>query len=134
MVKPASLQKPTILSEAATGTRENGRSRKSCDESRGTINIVDDPPDSQHIAFSSALCASMGSEGLVGSVVKLQSQLRSRFRKQHRLLRIRHSPQQSLAPTWLKSIHSNPGLGRSLKVSNLEENQRQNVKKLAGAL
>lgn len=32
----------------------------------------DDPPDSQHVALSSALCTSMGCEGLVGGVVKVE--------------------------------------------------------------
>lgn len=72
VIKPVALQTP-VDPQKQQQEVENSR-----DAGRLTSKVVarlmpwDDPPDSHHIALSSALCAALASEGLVGGVVKVE--------------------------------------------------------------
>jgi peroxin-1 len=72
VVKPASLQVPIDPQKLQQELEKMGEAGKVAMKVVARLISWDDPPDSQHIALSSALCASMGSEGLVGGVVKLE--------------------------------------------------------------
>lgn len=72
VVKPASLQVPIDPQKLQQELEKMGEAGKAATKVVARLMPWDDPPDSQHIALSSALCASMGSEGLVGGVVKLE--------------------------------------------------------------
>lgn len=73
LVKPPTLQNPVDLQKLQQ-EHENMR-----DVGKLAIKVVarlmpwDDPPDSQHAALSSSLCAAMSREGFVGGVVKLEA-------------------------------------------------------------
>ncbi|KAH8657562.1 putative peroxisome biosynthesis protein PAS1, partial [Tricladium varicosporioides] len=72
VVKPMSLQNP------ADPQRQQQDIENLRDVGKVASKVVaklipwDDPPDSQHVALSSTLCASMSCEGLVGGIVKLE--------------------------------------------------------------
>ncbi|PMD39552.1 putative peroxisome biosynthesis protein PAS1 [Hyaloscypha variabilis F] len=72
VVKPASLQLPIDPQKLQQELEKMGDAGKVATKVVACLVPWDDPPDSQHVALSSALCASMGSEGLVGGVVKLE--------------------------------------------------------------
>ncbi|KAE9381230.1 putative peroxisome biosynthesis protein PAS1 [Stipitochalara longipes BDJ] len=72
VVKPASLQPPIDPQKLQQELEKMGEAGKVATKVVARLMPWDDPPDSQHVALSSALCASMGSEGLVGGVVKLE--------------------------------------------------------------
>ncbi|KAG9236290.1 P-loop containing nucleoside triphosphate hydrolase protein [Amylocarpus encephaloides] len=72
VVKPPSLQapiEPQRLQQEIENMRDVG---KLATKVVARLMPWDDPPDSQHVALSSELCASMSCEGLVGGVVKLE--------------------------------------------------------------
>ncbi len=70
--KPASLQAPVDPQKQQQEIENMGEAGKVTTKVVAKIMPWDDPPDSQHIALSSALCASMACEGLVGGIVKLE--------------------------------------------------------------
>ena len=72
VVKPASLQVPIDPQKLQQELEKMGEAGKVATKVVARLMPWDDPPDSQHAALSSALCASMGSEGLVGGVVRLE--------------------------------------------------------------
>jgi peroxin-1 len=72
VVKPTSLQVPVDPQKLQQELEKMGEAGKVATKVVARLMPWDDPPNSQHIALSSALCASMGSEGLVGGVVKLE--------------------------------------------------------------
>jgi len=71
--------RPQILQTPVDPQKQQQEIENSGDAGKVTSKVVarllpwDDPPDSQHIALSSALCASMACEGLVGGIVKLEA-------------------------------------------------------------
>jgi peroxin-1 len=72
VVKPASLQVPVDPQKLQQELEKLGEAGKVATKVVARLMPWDDPPDSQHVALSSALCASLGSEGIVGGVVKLE--------------------------------------------------------------
>lgn len=72
VVKPVSLQAPVDPQKQQQEIDGLGEAGKIATKVVARLVAWDDPPDSQHIALSSALCASMAAEGLVGGVVKLE--------------------------------------------------------------
>jgi peroxin-1 len=71
-VKPASLQVPIDPQKQQQEIESMGEAGKISTKVVAKLMPWDDPPDSQHIALSSALCASIACEGIVGGVVKLE--------------------------------------------------------------
>ncbi|KAF4631722.1 hypothetical protein G7Y89_g6409 [Cudoniella acicularis] len=72
VVKPATLQNPIDPQRQQQDIENLKDVGKIASKVVARLMPWDDPPDSQHIALSSALCASMACEGLVGGVVKLE--------------------------------------------------------------
>ncbi|KAI9053395.1 hypothetical protein LZ554_002354 [Drepanopeziza brunnea f. sp. 'monogermtubi'] len=72
VVKPASLQTPIDPQKQQQETDRLGEAGKVATKVVAKLVAWDDPPDSQHAALSSALCAAMAAEGIVGGVVKLE--------------------------------------------------------------
>ena len=72
VIKPASLQNPVDPQKQQQDIESAGSAGKPTSKMVAKLMPWDDPPDSHHIALSSALCASMGCDGLVGGVVKLE--------------------------------------------------------------
>lgn len=72
VVKPASLQPPIDPQKQQQEIDSLGEAGKVATKVVAKLIAWDDPPDSQHIALSSALCAAMAVEGLVGGIVKLE--------------------------------------------------------------
>jgi peroxin-1 len=72
VMKPASLQIPVDPQKQQQEMESLGEAGKPTSKVVARLVAWDDPPDSQHIALSSALCASVGCEGIVGGVVKLE--------------------------------------------------------------
>jgi peroxin-1 len=72
VMKPASLQIPVDPQKQQQETENLGDAGKIATKVVARLLPWDDPPDSQHIALSSALCVSMACEGIVGGVVKLE--------------------------------------------------------------
>lgn len=71
-VKPASLQAPLDPQKQQREIEGLGEAGKPTTKVVARLMAWDDPPDSQHIALSSALCASLSCGGIVGGVVKLE--------------------------------------------------------------
>ena len=72
VIKPASLQNPIDPHKQQQEIENAGSAGKPTAKVVAKLMPWDDPPDSQHIALSSALLASVGCDGLVGGVVKLE--------------------------------------------------------------
>ncbi|RDL40034.1 putative peroxin-1 [Venustampulla echinocandica] len=72
VVKPPSLEPPIDPQRAQQEAETLRDVGKIASKVVARLLPWDDPPDSQHVALSSALCASMSCEGLVGGVVKLE--------------------------------------------------------------
>lgn len=72
VVKPASLQAPVDPQKQQQEVENLGEAGKIAPKVVARLVAWDDPPDSHHIALSSALCAAMICEGIVGGVVKLE--------------------------------------------------------------
>ncbi|KAH7364114.1 P-loop containing nucleoside triphosphate hydrolase protein [Rhexocercosporidium sp. MPI-PUGE-AT-0058] len=72
VVKPASLLTPVDPQKQQQDIDSLGEAGKIATKVVARLVAWDDPPDSQHIALSSVLCATMASEGIVGGVVKLE--------------------------------------------------------------
>jgi peroxin-1 len=72
VIKPVSLQNPVDPQKQQQENESAGTAGKPILKVVARLMAWDDPPDSQHIALSSALCASLGCDGLVGGVVKLE--------------------------------------------------------------
>lgn len=72
VMKPASLQIPVDPQKQQQEMENLGEAGKIASKVVARLIAWDDPPDSQHIALSSALCASMACEGIVGGVVKVE--------------------------------------------------------------
>lgn len=72
VMKPASLQVPVDPQKQQQEMESLGEAGKVATKVVARLVPWDDPPDSQHIALSSALCASMACGGIVGGVVKLE--------------------------------------------------------------
>ncbi|KAH7417393.1 P-loop containing nucleoside triphosphate hydrolase protein [Cadophora sp. MPI-SDFR-AT-0126] len=72
VVKPASLSVPVDPQKQQQEVESLGEAGKVAAKVVARLVAWDDPPDSQHIALSSDLCAAMASEGIVGGVVKLE--------------------------------------------------------------
>jgi peroxin-1 len=74
VIKPAGLEAtgadPQRQQQEADAAGEAG---KPSSKVVARLAAWDDPPDSRHIALSSALCTSMGCEGLVGGIVKVEA-------------------------------------------------------------
>jgi len=64
VIKPGGLEAP--------GIDHQGEAGKPSSKVVARLMAWDDAPDSRHIALSSALCTSMGCEGLVGGIVKVE--------------------------------------------------------------
>lgn len=72
VMKPASLQLPVDPQKQQQEIESLGEVGKVSSKVVARLVAWGDPPDSHHIALSSALCASMACEGMVGGVVKLE--------------------------------------------------------------
>lgn len=73
VVKPASLQIP-VDPQRQQQENENMQNVGNISSKKvARLMAWDDPPDSQHVALSRALCASLSCEGLVGGVVKIEA-------------------------------------------------------------
>lgn len=72
VIKPASLQAPIDPQKQQQEAQNSGEAGKITSTVVAKLMAWDDPPDSHHIALSSSLCASLGCEGIVGGVVKLE--------------------------------------------------------------
>jgi peroxin-1 len=72
VVKPASLQAPVDPQKQQQEVDGLGEAGKVALKVVARLMAWDDPPDSNHISLSSALCVAMTCEGLVGGVVKLE--------------------------------------------------------------
>ncbi len=72
VIKPASLRPPVDPQKQQQEIENLGDAGKMSTKVVARLMAWDDPPDSQHIALSSALCASLACEGIVGGVVKLE--------------------------------------------------------------
>ena len=72
VIKPASLQNPIDPQKQQQDIESAGTAGKPALKVVAKLMAWDDPPDSYHIALSSPLCASLGCEGIVGGVVKLE--------------------------------------------------------------
>ncbi|TVY22528.1 Peroxisome biosynthesis protein [Lachnellula hyalina] len=73
VVKPASLQIPVDPQRQQQENENMQAIGKITSKKVAKLMAWDDPPDSQHVALSRALCAAMSCEGLVGGVVKLEA-------------------------------------------------------------
>ncbi|CZT49840.1 probable peroxin-1 [Rhynchosporium secalis] len=72
VVKPASLLAPIDPRKQQKEIDSLGEAGKIASRVVAKLVAWDDPPDSQHVALSFALCAAMASEGIIGGVVKLE--------------------------------------------------------------
>jgi len=73
VIRPQSLQSPVDPQKLQQEIENSGDAGKVTSKVVARLMPWDDPPDSQHVALSSALCASVACEGLVGGVVKLEA-------------------------------------------------------------
>ncbi|TAQ87294.1 hypothetical protein B7494_g4399 [Chlorociboria aeruginascens] len=72
VIKPASLQAPIDPQKQQQEIENSADAGKITSKIVARLMAWNDPPDSHHIALSSALCASIGCEGIVGGVVKIE--------------------------------------------------------------
>ncbi|KAL3417949.1 Peroxisome biosynthesis protein PAS1 [Phlyctema vagabunda] len=73
IIKPASLQTPIDPQRLQQEIESAGEAGRASAKVIARLLPWDDPPDSQHIALSSVLCTSLGCEGLVGGIVKVEA-------------------------------------------------------------
>ncbi|KAH0541899.1 hypothetical protein FGG08_003619 [Glutinoglossum americanum] len=75
VVKPAGLQAPVEPQQPQGQDDASGATDTSRPASKVVARISkwEDAPDSQHIALSSALCVSLGVEGMVGGIVRVEA-------------------------------------------------------------
>ncbi|KAG9243916.1 P-loop containing nucleoside triphosphate hydrolase protein [Calycina marina] len=72
LIRPPALQAPVDPQKQQQEAENAGNAGKVTSRVVARLMPWDDPPDSQHIALSSALCASIACEGLVGGIVKIE--------------------------------------------------------------
>jgi len=72
VIKPTSLQTPIDPQKQQQEIESLGEAGRVALKKVAKLLPWDDPPDSQHIALSSSLCAGTGCDGIVGGVVKLE--------------------------------------------------------------
>lgn len=72
IVKPAGLQPPIDPQKQQQDAAATVESVKATEKLIVHLRPWDDPPDSQTVALSSTLCASLGCSGIVGGVVKIE--------------------------------------------------------------
>ena len=72
VIKPATLQTPVDPQRQQQEIESAGEAGKIVTKVVARLLAWDDPPDSQHVAMSSALCASMACDGIVGGIVRLE--------------------------------------------------------------
>ncbi|KAI9859647.1 MAG: Peroxisome biosynthesis protein pex1 [Trichoglossum hirsutum] len=76
VVRPAGLQGPIELQQPQQNPEDTAGA---ADTNRPASKVVarisrwEDAPDGQHIALSSALCASLGADGMVGGIVRVEA-------------------------------------------------------------
>jgi peroxin-1 len=68
-----SVVKPAGLLEPVDPQKDAAEPEKPTNKVVARIGVWDDSPDSQHIALSSTLCKVLGSEGIVGGLVRLEA-------------------------------------------------------------
>ncbi|KAM3077552.1 Peroxisome biosynthesis protein pex1 [Clarireedia jacksonii] len=73
VVKPASLQEPIDPQRQQQENENVATTGKPAPRVIARLEAWNDPPDRNHVALSSLLCASMGCENMVGGVVKLEA-------------------------------------------------------------
>ncbi|KAK6087338.1 peroxisome biosynthesis protein [Seiridium cupressi] len=72
VVKPAGLQPPTDPQKQQQDVPANTEATKASEKVIAHLRPWDDPPDSQTVALSSTLCATLASSGMIGGVVKIE--------------------------------------------------------------
>jgi peroxin-1 len=75
VIKPAGLQLPVDPQRQQQEIDAVGEAGKPATKVVARLIGWDDPPDSRHIALSSALCATMAVEGMVGGIVRIEAAL-----------------------------------------------------------
>ncbi|KAH0562261.1 hypothetical protein GP486_003046, partial [Trichoglossum hirsutum] len=76
VVKPAGLQgpmEPQLPQQGADDTTGGADMGRPASKVVARISKWEDAPDSQHMALSSALCASLGVDGMVGGIVRVEA-------------------------------------------------------------
>lgn len=73
VIKPATLQEPIDPQRQQQENENTSVSGKPATKVVARLMAWDDPPDGNHVALSSSLCASMGSENMVGGVVRIEA-------------------------------------------------------------
>ncbi|RDW68563.1 putative peroxisome biosynthesis protein PAS1 [Coleophoma crateriformis] len=99
ILKPASLQAPIDPQKQQQEVEGPGEAGKPTLKLVAKLMPWDDAPDSQHIALSSTLCASVGCNSIVGGIVKVEP-----------------APQQLTRASSLPSEPSESGNGQVLKI------------------
>lgn len=72
VIKPATLQEPVDPQRQQQENENTGVAGKSASKVVARLMAWDDPPDGNHVALSSSLCAAMACENIVGGVVRLE--------------------------------------------------------------
>lgn len=73
VIKPSGLEATSIDPQRQQQEADAvGEAGKPSSKIVARLAAWDDPPDSRHIALSSALCTAMGCEGLIGGIVKVE--------------------------------------------------------------
>lgn len=72
LIRPGGLETPVDPQKLQQEIEAAGEAGKPASKVVAKLAAWDDPPDSRHIALSSFLCSSMGCEGIVGGIVKIQ--------------------------------------------------------------
>lgn len=72
VIRPAALYAPSDPQRQQQETEAAGEAKKPALTVIARLLPWDDPPDSRHIALSTALCASLGASRVVGGVVKVE--------------------------------------------------------------
>lgn len=75
IIKPGGLQAPVDPQRHQQEIDAAGEAGKAATKVVAHIVAWNDPPDSQHIALSSHLCSSLGCDGIVGGLVKIEAAL-----------------------------------------------------------
>lgn len=73
MIKPAGLEPPVDMQKAQQEAEAAGDAGKPTNKVVAKLAAWDDPPDSKHVALSSILCATLGCDGFVGGLVKIEA-------------------------------------------------------------
>jgi peroxin-1 len=72
LLKPGGLETPVDPQRLQQEIEAAGEAGKPTSKVVARLAAWDDPPDSRHVALSSALCASVGCGGIVGGIVKVE--------------------------------------------------------------